>query len=413
MVLPVLMVLFVASTQAKDAKVPKESCDAQNKQIAELTAKLKAVEQKLKKQLSDAVGLPYVSTQVIVDSLAHVTDAALGKDSLNVDLSPVYSAADVGYEALSSASAQATVAASQGYAASTEAYGSASKVAQDLYKEHVSQHTGEYYDAAMDAYTSHMESHVGTLRKAYNENLHSHVNMASEKLYAGYGAAVEGSKSALPKIRDVVQMVKESIPSAGVGKQLAFLAQEQTFTVPVLNRKVTLNHGYLDAVLMLAQVLIAAYIGVQFLWKLFLKTLVWNIGIKLLGREVCLRLSVTFFKVSFKVTGFFVSLGLSLLLTALSWALCWFILALFGVLGVVLLHVFENGVKLGLKPGMRLALGLCFGLLFGFIFQCKFCKRRKAAAPKTNAAKTDAKKAAAPTKKADPKQAAKQPSKKK
>merc|ERR1711865_900268 len=205
-------------------------------------------------------GLPYVSTQVIVDSLAHVTDAALGKDSLNVDLSPVYSAADVGYEALSSASAQATVAASQGYAASTEAYGSASKVAQDLYKEHVSQHTGEYYDAAMDAYTSHMESHVGTLRKAYNENLHSHVNMASEKLYAGYGAAVEGSNSALPKIRDVVQMVKESIPSAGVGKQLAFLAQEQTFTVPVLNRKVTLNHGYLDAVLMLAQVLIAAYI---------------------------------------------------------------------------------------------------------------------------------------------------------
>lgn len=50
-----------------------------------------------------------------MDSLAHVTDAALGKDSLNVDLSPVYSAADVGYEALTQASEQATVAASQGY----------------------------------------------------------------------------------------------------------------------------------------------------------------------------------------------------------------------------------------------------------------------------------------------------------
>merc|ERR1719506_1469206 len=101
---------------------------------------------------------------------------------------------------------------------------------------------------------------------------------------------------------------------------------------------------------MLAQVLIGAYIGVQFLWKLFLKTLVWNIGIKLLGREVCLRLSMNIVKISFQLTGVFVSLGLSLVLTALSWALCWFILALFGVLGVVLLHAFEHGVKLGLKP---------------------------------------------------------------
>jgi len=414
MVRPLLMALLLVSTQAKAAK---ESCDAQVKQLAELTAKLKAVEQHnvaLTKQISDAGDVPYVSTQFIVDSLAHVTDAALGKDSLNVDLSSVYTAADAGYGALSQASEQATVAASKGYAASTDAYGSASKVAQDLYKEHVSSHTGQYYDAAMEAYTQYGETHVGTIRKAYNENLHSHVNMATEKLYAGYGAAVEGSKTAIPKVWDVVQLVKQSIPSAGVGKQLAFLVQEQTFTVPVLNRKVTFNYGYLDGVLMLVQALVAAYIGVQVIWRLFLRTIVWNIGIKILGREVCLRLSMIFIKVSLKLTRFFVSLALSLVLTALSWALCWFILGLFGVLGVVLLHVFENGVKVGLKPGMRLALGLCFGLLFGFIFQSKFCKRRKASSAKNNnVAKTDSKKAAAPPKKADTKQAAKPVQKKK
>ena len=57
MVLPVLLLVFVASTQAKDAKGAKESCDVQNKQIAELTAKLKAVEQQLKKQKASSTRL--------------------------------------------------------------------------------------------------------------------------------------------------------------------------------------------------------------------------------------------------------------------------------------------------------------------------------------------------------------------
>jgi len=411
---PVLLVLLLAAyTQAKEVK---ESCEAQVKQLKELTAKLQAAEEQnkvLTKQIAASGEVSYVSAQAIVDSLGYVTDAALGKESLNVDLTPVHTAADASYAAFQAAGQQATVAASKGYAASTEAYGSASKIAQDLYGQHVSQHTGEYYDAAMDAYTSHMASHVGTVRKAYNDNLHSHVNTATEKLFAGYGAALEGSKTISPKVWDVVTMVKQSVTSAEVGKQFSFLMQPQTFTVPGLGKKMTLNHGYMDAALMLVQALVAAYVGALvaaiFIWRLFLKSVVWNIGIKLLGREVCLRLSVNVINVSLKLARFFVSLALSLVLTVFSWALFWFILGACGVTGVVLLHAFETGLKVGLKPGMRLALGLCFGLLFGFIFQCTFCRKRKAKASATNTKNStpktaskkeaDAKSAPKPTKK--------------
>lgn len=415
MALPLLMLLLFASPlDAKEEKKKDESCDAT---VKKLKARLEALESEnaqMKKQIADAA--PYLSTGTIVDSLGSVTEYAMSQGSLDkVDLAPVYSASKVSYEAIQKATSQATAASSNGIAAAMAAMQKTSEMAQDLHGKHVSQHTGEYYDVALDAYTTHLSPHVSTARKAYYDTVHPHVGKASETMYASFGAAMEGGKSLSPKITDVLKLGMKSVTDAWNGqlvKQLDFLVKSQSFTV--LGRTFNFNHGFLDIALAAVQGLIGSYLAFMILWKLCLSTIVWKIGVQILGRKVVWTLINRVVKVCYRVTIFLLSIGFTLVLTVLALAFSWIMLAICGGLGVAMLHVIEQNAKVGLKPGIRLSLGVGIGLFFWLLVRCTCCKKRKAAkavngkaAAKGNkqepkkaaAAKTDAKKGATPTKK--------------
>lgn len=403
MVLPLLMIplLLAPSTRA-------ESCESTLKQMkAQLEAAQKENAQ-LKKQLASAGEEPYLSYEEIVDALGDVTDFALAQGNLkNVDLATVYTAANASYEVLHAASEQATAAASKGLAAATEALYSASHLAQDLHGKHVSQHSREYVDTAAELYTAHLEPHVSTARKAYYENVHPHVGKASEALYAGVGAAAEGGRSLSPKLLELHGLVKNGVSQVTGGK-LGFLVEPRTFTV--MGRTFRFNHGLLDCALAGLQGLIAFYLGFMILWKLCLSTLVWKLGIQIMGRRVFVGLVGGLVKVCIIVTRTILKIAFTLVLALLSFSFTWFLLALCGMVGIGILHGVEKGLTLGLAPSLRLGAGAGVGFLLWVLFRCTLCKKRKAEAKPTNGKEASPKNASgkkAAASKSDAKQATK------
>jgi hypothetical protein len=410
--LPLLFVFaLVLPSQSKEASVKG------------LQAKVEALEQEnaaLKEQIRDFGEVPYFSTQVIVDSLGSVTGLAMNKGSFdNVDLTPVYSATSATKEALSKASEQATAAASSSLAKATEALKVAAERAQDLHGKHASQHTEQYYKTAVETYTEHLEPHVATARKAYYDSVHPHVGAVPGKIYDGVGAAVEGGKKLPPILADFMNTARTSVSEASkgpLGTQLGFLVKPQAFTV--MGRTFRFNHGFLDVALAAVQGLIAAYLAFKILGQLLLRTIVWRIGVQLLGKKVCLGLTSTLIKVSYKGTKIVLSLLFSLVLTVFALSLSFLFLFICGAVGIAILHAIETSFTVGLTHRMRLLVGASVGSLFFLICRIKCCRRKKVEkkpekatngkngkenkapdAKKQAAAKSDAKQATKPTKK--------------
>jgi len=411
-----LPLLVAALVLASPARAAEASCDSSLKQLQAKLEVLQKENAELKKQVANAGTqqneVPYFSTEAIVDSLGSVSDFAFSQSNFDtMDLKSVYSARDASYEAFQAASVHATAAASKGLAAATEAMFSAAEMAQDLHGKHVSQHTREYYDTTLETYAEHVEPHVSLAKKAYYANVHPHVDKASESISAGVGAAMEGGRTLTPKLWSVVEMAIAAVSEASsgaAGKQMAFLVEAKTFTV--MGRFFRFNHGFLDIALAVMQGLIALYLGFTILWRLCLSTLVWKIGVQLLGRKVFLGITQKMVKLCFRVTMGILAISFTLVLTLMAISFSWLLLVLCGGLGVALLHAVEKGLTVGLKPGMRLGLGVGVGLLFYVI--CRFtCCKRKAKEPRksTNgksSAKSepkkaggDAKQASKPTKK--------------
>merc|ERR1719436_507046 len=108
MALPLLMAVALAPVvQSKEA----EKCTAQDARILDLTKKLEAAELKnkqLAQELAASKEIPYMSTEVIVDSMGRVSEYAFGTgNELNVDLTPVLDAANASIQVFQSATSQA------------------------------------------------------------------------------------------------------------------------------------------------------------------------------------------------------------------------------------------------------------------------------------------------------------------
>jgi hypothetical protein len=297
---------------------------------------------------------------------------------------------------------------------------SAADMAKDLHSKHASIHTQEYYDITVQT----LEPHVATVRKVYYDSVHPHFNKYSKTISDGVGAAVEGGKALSPQVMRVVQETTQTLSKGSSAPFFANLVKPQTFDV--LGRKFSFKHGWVDVALALVQGMLAFYLIFNVMWKLFLKTLVWNIGIKLLGKKVFFGLVRTFVKVSFRLTRKLISISLYLVLTVVGIAFSLLLLAICGGLGVAMMHGIEKGAAVGLSAGIRLAAGAGVGAFIYLLLRCTCCKRskkEKATNGKTKhtngtngtngsngkKAAQDPKKAAAPA----AKQATKQPAKKK
>jgi len=454
LMLTLLFVLAVAKEPKAKNEAPKakaESCDSTLKELAQLKAQLEVVQKEnaelkvqknaelkvqkesaelkyqavqkenaeLKKQVADSSDLSFVSTQHIVDAFGSVTDAAMSQGGLDsLDLTPVYSAANASYGFLWTSTEQATAAASTGLAAATDAFNSGLATAQDLHTAHAAQHTQEYYKAATDAYTEHAEVHVETARKAYYDSVHPHVDVASKTISDGYGAALEHSGKLGPHVMTVFEMVKTSLLQASngqLGKQLGFLTEPQTYTV--LGRTFKFNSGFLDIGLAFVQGLVAAYLVFKIGGQFLLSTIIWKIGVQLLGKKVFIGCFQTLIKVCYKGTRLVLSICFTLVFLVVTISFSWIMLAICSGLGVALLHAVERNLAVGLSPKIRLAAGAGVGFVFYLLCRVTCCKKRKAKPEahtngKNGKKAPEAKKATAASPKTDAKQATK-PAKKK
>lgn len=326
------------------------------------------------KKSRKTVEVPYVSTKVILDSLG----AVIGQGSLNLDLAPVYTAADASYGALQAASLQATEMASQGSAAAQRHLSTAAEMAQDLHGKHVSEHTKEYYDTAMKTYTTHLAPHVDTARKVYDQSGAAYVDMATAGIYAGIGAVSEGGKSLSPKLSELWQQGMKILSGASGGKlgdQFGVLTKPRT--VEMFGRSRTFEHGIVDIILAALQGACVLYVAVRLLWKLFLKTLIWNIGLKFFGKTVCINLTAKLVKVSFRLTQIILRVLYTLVFTVFGLVLTCIVLpiGIGGGLGVGLLHLIEKNAAVGLSTGQRLGLGAGAGTLVWWLASYICCGR--------------------------------------
>jgi len=359
-------------------------CSAQEAKIKELTEQLqeaKAQNAKLMQKLATSSETPYMTTEALVDSFGAVTEFALSQGmmmkGIDVDLSAVYTAANASMESFQSASTQATSAVSRGYEVAKDAVLQAAELAQDLHGKHVSPHSDEYYKIAVET--------LEPARQVYFETVHPHLGKATETVYTVSGTVVESSKKLTPTVLEFVTQASEHFSKASQGPVRDVL---QKFVEPrefvVLGRKLRFPHGYLDAGLAAVQILIGTWAVYTFVWKLFLKTLVWQIGVKLFGEKICLRMTGMLVKVTFKLVRIMLSILVSLAFSTLCLAFSLLMLTICSALGVSLLHGIEKGSSAGIPIRVRLAVGLCFGLLVYFFCQCKCCKRRKKEPTVTN-----------------------------
>jgi len=268
---------------------------------------------------------------VIVDTVGNVLPAA----SLKIPVSDL----DLG---------RVTEVVSKGYGTAKGAILSAMDAAQELHKEHVLPHAGEYYKAA----TPHMEA----VQKAYYDQVHPHVGKLGE--------AVPGFRDTLKTHFEQATLKVSAVFEGSQSSQLMKLYEERT--VEILGWKKVFKHGCLDIALFFMQAIANLYVGFLIFWKVLGK-----LGFKVakFGVKSSVGITTTTVSLSFRLVFF--------LLSSVFWL---FLFGVFCALGVSLMHGVEKAAKLGLDTNLRLMVGLAIGgIPFSLFYLCCCCCRRRGA----------------------------------
>mmetsp|Transcript_83122 Transcript_83122/g.144419 ORF Transcript_83122/g.144419 Transcript_83122/m.144419 type:complete len:468 (-) Transcript_83122:133-1536(-) len=418
--IPRIAVLLLACASLVHGKVEGDSCDAK---IASLEKSLKAIKeenQNLKSQLEKAnipqSEIPYFSAEVLthsVGALRHFSNLALARGkaavpvpewvSMDKLVGPTQAVANASLAALMKAKDHGTTLALMGLETGKKSAVHVSNAAHDLYSKKAAPYAETYVNAGAELYTTHVGPAMTSGRKLYSEKVHPHlgrhVGLAQEKLTVAAGAAFEQSKTLVPLIQQYAEVARvnlqaqlNSLRGPILDKLLSVLAkitEPRTFTIG--GRKFSFPWGFLDICLLAVQAFVFSCVALVISWKFFLKTLLWKIGLKFLGRKMLIGVSYSVIKVSYRITRILVSLSVYLVKKVLRLVYLVVLLVAFCGMGLLLSLSAGKGAALA-KPGLvidvglLLIAGLCLGVMLFLCTWCKCCCCRKRA-PKAKAAK--------------------------
>jgi len=354
--------------------------------------------------------MPYLSSDIfykVFNILADVT--SVGVDGLketypdfDKQLTEVaWTVTNISMEQVQTLSAQASELSAQLASQAYDAADKAKAATLELHRTHVEPHLGAHLAEAqkqgMDLYASHVEPHLGTARSMYAESVHPHVDTAGAVLREALAVAGAQARAALAVASDLrsggLITTLSSTLSAYVSDAHLKMLQEMELLAPraiqVGHRVLKFPRGMLDIVAALVQLALVGFVAFVVAWRLFLKTLLWRLGVKVFGIRVlgaasrCLRLCRAA-----------VGLAVGLTLRLMSWALglvnmvtCFGLMSAISaafVYGTELSLLLGLGVSKGLSLPLRLGIGLALGLVWSLAVGwgtlcacCGLCRRRQ------------------------------------
>lgn len=424
---PRIAVLLLACAALVHGKKEGDSCDAK---IASLEKSLKAMKQdyenlqksansmklELEKANTPQSEIPYFSAEVLthsVGALRHFSNLALahGKAAMPVPewvsmdklVGPTQAVANASLVALQAAKEHGSTIALMGLETGKKSAMLVTDAAQDLYSKKAAPYAETYVTAGTELYKTHVSPAMANGRKLYAEKVHPHlgrhVGLASEKLTVAAGAAYEHGKTLVPLIQQYAEVARVNVQAQLNSLQgpifdkllnvIRKITEPQTFTIG--GRKFSFPWGFLDIILLTVQVIVFSCVALVITWKFFLKTLLWKIGLKLLGRKMLIGVSYSVIKVSYRITRILVFLSYYLVRKVLQLVYLAVLCVACCGMGLFLSLSAGKGATLA-KPdlvidaGALLIAGFCLGLMFFLCTWCKCCCCRKRA-PKLKAAK--------------------------
>jgi len=380
----------------------KAAMEAQAAAAAEAAASAKAV--------------PYLDFESLTGLLGELHSVSLGEISSEAIPAASWLSANitehwltVTEQAMSTLDSIKEKAATLRATAAEAAQGAAEKatlVAQDLHKQ-LEPHIGEHVKAGMEAYKEDLEPHVETAKEVASAKLLE----AQELLKRGSSTLLESSTVAMGSFGDNIQALR--LQSSDILDQSFSMASEKLSwamspsAYQLGGKTIKFSRGLIDIVAAGAQILLLAYLLFIIVWRIFLRTLLWKLGLKFVGRNTfkvatgSLRLAFSFVRLSFSIVwGLFLqAVGVVQSVTSLS---IWTLIFLGIVYGIEVSVLLGMGVGKGLKLRYRLLISGGLGLLVWFSFAVRRCSRKaksSSSSPETNGKSTNGKaKAAAKTK---------------
>lgn len=433
-----LVLACLALVHGKEA----DSCDAK---VASLEKALKAMKDdyaNLQKSANDMKAqqseVPYFSAEVFthsVGALRHFSNlaAAHGKAAVPVPewvsmdklAGPAKAAANASLAAFTKGKSHATNFAFVALETGKKSASAATSAALEAGKK-AAPYAETYYAAGMELYEKHAKPAISKSRNLYAEKVHPHlgrhVGLAHEKLTHAAGATMEKSKTLIPLVQQYAEVARVNVQAQMNSLQgpifdkllsiVTKVTEPRSFTIG--GRKFSFPWGFLDIFLLTIQVLVFSFVALVIGWKFFLKTLLWKIGLKLLGRKMLIGVSYSVIKVSYRITRLLVSITLYSVRKFLRLVYLAVLLVLFCAIGLGAALSAARGAAIA-KPdlvvdmGIVLAAGLCLGLLLFLCVWCQCCCRKKATKAKAvkETKEQSKKKTPPPAKEQPPKQESK------
>lgn len=376
-----------------------EDCSALQEKIKSLEVELaKAKELSGKAKGDSTAGLPYASFQILEKSFSTVSELVnegLGSTQIPMpDLSigelssTAWNKANKSYAQAKELITQAAPVVSSTAALAQQKAGEASAVASDIYATHLKDHVGEYVTVSVDVYGKHLSPHVTTAQKMYYESVYPHITEGSKVLSGSLSSILEQGMelskdiSVADGLGTAFTKVKASSQSLDFAlSKISFVFE--TKTLKFLGRTFSFPYGYIDIASAALQIFCVAFLVLYLTWKLFLKTLVWNILLKVIGRKILYGTVTTTLKLCYKITWLLQKILWSLISLALRAIFFAVKLLITCSMGLGLVTGADKAAQAGLQKSakdfgvtleMRLAASLAIGMLF---YCCCCCGKRK------------------------------------
>jgi len=379
-------------------------------------------------------GVPYLDFETLTGLLGELHTLSLGDASPTEALSSATwmpanisehwaSVTEQAMLALDGIKEKATALSATAAEAAQGASEKATLLAQDLHKS-LEPHIGDHIESGMKAYKEDLEPHVETAKEVAAIKLRE----AQEMIKQGSSALLESSSTAVGSLTENLQVFRllstdmlgeyQSVAGEKVRQAMAPAA----YTIG--GKTFHFSRGLLDMLAAGIQLVLFAYLLFIIVWRIFLRTLLWKLGMKLLGRNVMaivlrsLRLCISIIRSCLRLVWgtTFRLLGMAMSLTTLSFTTLIFFGVVYGVEVSVLLGM---GLGKGLNLRHRLMVSGVLGLLTYLAMTVRGrAKRAKSSAnldsngASNGKAKTAQKSAAPAAAKSQPKAEAKKPAKK-
>jgi len=325
----------------------------------------------------DAKAVPYLDFETLTGLLGELHTLSVGDGPSEAFASTAWLPSNISEHwatvteqamlALDGMKEKATALSASAAEAAQGATEKATKVAQDLHKS-LEPHIGDHFEHGMKAYKEDLEPHVETAREVASIKLRE----AQEMFKQGSSALLESSTTAVGSLTDNMQVFR--LLSSDVlgdyqtvaGEKVRQAMAPAVYTVG--GRTFRFGRGLVDMIAAGTQLLLFAYLLFILVWRIFLRTVLWKLGMKLFGRNMMalllrtLRLCISVLRACLRLLwGTFMQLlGMTMSLTTLSFTTLVFLGIVYGVEVSVLLGM---GLSKGLKLRYRLAISGALGLL--------------------------------------------------